>query len=77
MNTLKLNDMPTDPKQISFANDCFEVVRHETVYKILLSRGETLTFTAQEKNKAEAAARRFNRPLDRIELPVYKRIKWR
>ena len=76
-NTKTLPGRPTDPRKISFAAECFEVVGTRTEYRVLRSalHPGPMDF-GTDREAAEVYARRCGRVVQTVEVQITRRIKW-
>ena len=69
---------PKDPREISFAPECFIEVGQRVEYVVLPNKGSTSHpehFATREK--AETRGRRLNRRVIALSTPIMKRVRWK
>lgn len=77
MSARELGPRPADPREISFARDCFEVVGYRTEYVVLRSAGCSGPAVFANRADADASARRCGRTVLEERVPVRVRVKWK
>jgi hypothetical protein len=69
---------PSDPREISFARDCFVQDGTRTEYVVPAAPGSTAYPRAfDDRADAEAWARKTRQPVRERAVPIMRRIKWR